>query len=278
MTLKVVPPEAVDAELFQHRMMVGDKPAGRNKAILVTARGPTGPVDCIVKLRALVENPALDPLPSLCEWLAAAIALHIGVTTPKAYDVNITSAFAEAVRDEEIRNAARKSLGSTFGSQFFGPPSSFTQWTAELPDTSLRDAAATLLAFDAFIHNPDRRTVNPNLLVGRDLVVGFDHGDAFSFVFPLIGAPDPAEDPVLGMLEHHALRPWVRKRQQNLDRFRVNLTALTDEVLAMIAEATPKSWQTGVAAGKLVQIIDVVRRRRDASQQWLAKVEAWLQK
>jgi hypothetical protein len=135
-----------------------------------------------------------------------------------------------------------------------------------------------LLAFDAFIHNPDRRVKNPNLLVGRNQIVALDHEMAFSFVHALLGAPDPAVDPLLEMLEHHALRSWVRKREQLLDRFRASLATVTDEALAMISGVTPKSWQVGPAAGKLEAIVDVLRRRRDATKDWLEQVEAWLQR
>ncbi len=278
--MKPVGPPRVDAEIFHRRMDVG-----RNHAILVGARGDDGLVDCIVKLDALVENKGVLPLPSLCEWLAAAMAAQLGVVAAPAYEVMISEAFAQALNDEELRMAAMQSIGSTFGSGFVPPPT--TQWTASLPDPALREPAATLLAFDAFIHNPDRRAIekSANLLVAREHLVAFDHGDAFSFLFTLFG-PDPAVDPLLDMLEAHALRDWIRRRGQRLDRFRVSLSNLTDEVLSQIADLTPKSWQGGYAVGKLDTILDVIRRRRDAAlnnknsatADWLGKVEVWLQK
>jgi hypothetical protein len=99
--ITIAGPAQVDAELFIRRMTTG-----RNKALLVTARGGAGSVDCVVKLRGLVENPALEPLPCLCEWLAAALALHMGITTPTPYEVNISKAFAQSIGDAEIKTAA----------------------------------------------------------------------------------------------------------------------------------------------------------------------------
>ena len=128
------------------------------------------------------------------------------------------------------------------------------------------------------IHNPDRRKTNPNLLVGRGEVIAFDHGDAFSFLLPVLFAPDPARDALDRIVDQHACREWLRHRQFSLDRFREALAALTDEVLGQIATATPSAWQSGAAAGKLGYILDVMKRRRDAAPEWLAKVEAWLNK
>ena len=61
-----------------------------------------------------------------------------------------------------------------------------------------------------------------------------------------------------------------------LKRFRDAVAALTDEVLDEIAQATPAAWQLGLATGKLVEIMEVMRRRRDAIDRWLPQVETWL--
>jgi hypothetical protein len=118
---------------------------------------------------------------------------------------------------------------------------------------------------------------NTNLLVARHDVFAFDHSDAFSFLFA-IGAPDPASDPLLSVLDHHALRGWVQQKGVGLERFRARLELLTDDVFAAIVAATPQSWQQGPAAGKLQVIVEVLRRRRDAVDQWLPRIEAWLEK
>ena len=268
-THKVQSPESVEAELFHRRM---DR--GRNQAILISARGANGLVECVVKLAAGLENPGLAPLPYLLEWLAAALAPHLGVRACRPYDVSIARAFADAIKDAGIREVALASLGSTFGSQFVASP--FTQWTAEMPHSELREPASTLIAFDAYIHNPDRRSDNPNVLVSRRELFAFDHGEAFSFLFAIGG--DAVKDPLFPMLDHHAMRAWLRRGTPTLERFRADLQGLTDEVLEAIVAATPPAWEEGAAAGKIARIVEVLRRRRDAMDQWLPKVEAWLQK
>ena len=250
--------------------------AGRNRALHVGARGDDGAlVDCIAKLPGLMENGMMHPLPSLLEWLGAGLAIELGVPTPAPYELIVAREFADSIRVDEVRVGAMQSLGSVFGSAFVRG----TQMVAgDLVDPSLRPAAAVLVAFDAFIHNFDRRADNPNLFLGRDSVVAFDHGDAFAFVWPLLGAPDPVTDPLLSLLDAHALAGCVRRRSApDLLDFRARLAALDDGRIDELGRATPPRWQTGAAEGKLQQILDILRRRRDAAGSWLPQVEAWMQ-
>lgn len=143
----------------------------------------------------------------------------------------------------------------------------------------LREAAVSLVAFDVFIHNPDRRITNPNLLVSRDTFLAIDHDDAFSFVLPILGnPPDPAEDPLYELLEQHVLARGLGRKVPPLDRFRAAVSAMTDDQLQAIGEVTPPAWQLGLSDGKLAKILDVMRRRRDALERWLPNVEARIQR
>lgn len=268
----VAPPRRVEAELLLRSMK-----AGRNGALLVQARtAEDAPVECVVKLKAAMaaDHGVLVPFPYLCEWFAAAMARVLGIHVPEPFELVVTKAFADALLDDKERTIARASIGSAFASGYVSK--GLTQHTKELPDPGLREPAAELAAFDMLIHNPDRRRSNPNLLVSRAELVAIDHGDAFSFVFPIFGAPDPAIDPLLTVVEEHAVRDWLRGTEFSLERFRDALTRLTDEVLAEIATGTPSAWQTGFAVGKSKEIVDVMKRRRDAAEKWLPQVEACL--
>lgn len=265
------PPPQVEAEVF-HRVLR----SGRNRALHLGARDAEGTlVDCVAKLPGLMENGTMHPLPSLLEWLGATLAIEFGIAAPASFEVIITSEFAASIGDPTIRAGVTRSTGSVYGGAFVpGVP----MVAGDLVDASLRIPAAELLAFDVFIHNVDRRAENTNLFLGRTAPVAFDHGDAFAFVWPLIGAPDPVTDPVLSIAQRHAFASTVRRRPPpSLRTFRASLAALTDESLALLEAATPTAWQTGLASGKLAQILDILRRRRDAVQEWLPMVEAWMQ-
>lgn len=176
------------------------------------------------------------------------------------------------------RELASTSLGSTFGSMYW--PGPLTQWTPNvLIPQELRAVALELVAFDVLIHNPDRRVENPNVLVSRQSLLAFDHGDAFSFLLPLLGsAIDPAVSPALDILEQHVFARGLGQKIPSLDRFRAAVAAITDEDLDAIDRATPASWKVGLADGKSGTIVQVMRRRRDAIDIWLPQVEAWIQR
>src|SRR5689334_3743409 len=100
---KVEPPECLEAEVFHRRM---DR--GRNKPLLISARGTSGLKQCVIKLTAGLELRTLAPLPFLCEWVAAALAPHLGVMAPLPYEVVITEAFAQVLQsvDPELGRLA----------------------------------------------------------------------------------------------------------------------------------------------------------------------------
>ena len=140
-----------------------------------------------------------------------------------------------------------------------------------------RRPAAHLVAFDLFIDNPDRRIGNANAFLTKDSIVAFDHEQAFSFIWPDLLRRDPAE-PHLAMLNQHAFAGLVRRRTSvKLEDFRRELGHLDDSRLKAIAEATPRNWQTGPAAGKLDVIIANLTKRRDAASTWLGALESWMQ-
>lgn len=256
-------PKILEAELFHRELQ------GQSRALVVTARSEEGdPVDCIVKLSSRLKFP---PTEHLREWLACALGAVLGIRVPTPYEVVITEDFANAIDDVEVRRDSLKSVGTIFGCSIFDAATQFT--ASDRLRSDLVASAAELLAFDVFIHNVDRRQQNHNVLVRRDEFVAFDHGDAFAFIFPVILAPDPAEDPCEGLVQQHVLRQSLRGIALPLEGFYAAVSGVSDEVFQQIRRLTPAGWQTGPAAGKLEEIIRVLRGRRDAVKRWLPMVE-----
>ena len=261
-------PKPLRAELFERELM------GQSKALLISARDDTGEaVSCVTKLDARLKFP---PTEHLREWLGCALGEVLGIRVPVPYRVLIESDFATGIKDAGTRSDALKSLGAAFGCSIF---SGATQWLSEgsLP-ADLQAPAAELLAFDMFIHNVDRRAQNHNVMVGREEVLAFDHGDAFAFIFPNIGAPPAATDPLVAVADQHVFRSALRGIELPLSGFYESLKTLTDDVFEEICALTPSEWQAGPAAGKLREICDVLRARRDSVHQWLPIVEQWVRK
>jgi hypothetical protein len=257
---RVTPPVRIEAELFNKQLS-----SGKSRPIVVSGRGASGAsVECVVKL---VPRLTIPPSEYLFEWVAVAIAKVLVIQTPDPFEVIITKDFAEAIDDPAVRTDAMKSVGSTFGCKFMA---GYSQWVGPL-QPELRVVGSDLLAFDVYIHNPDRRRDNPNVLATRNEIVAIDHGEAFSFLFA-IGGADPADDPLLAVVARHVFMQALKGQLTDLTGFRRALDGLSDAYLSAVASATPAEWQRGQASGKLAKILDVVKRRRDRLEKWLPPV------
>jgi hypothetical protein len=257
-------PPKLDAELFQKQLQ------GKSRALLLTCRSQGGTaVECVVKIDARLDRP---PAEHLCEWLAAALAAQLGITVPIAYRINLSLDFANSISEAPVRKDVAASVGATaFGSHLL---SGHTQWLTDgAVPAELREKAWELLAFDILIHNVDRRRSNPNVLHRRDEVVAIDHAEAFSFTVPIIGGAPPEADPLVRVVEQHVFRWALRGKEPQLDRFRAALAGLSDGILGEIADATPREWQQGAAAGLMQRIMRVMSKRRDLVDRWLPMVE-----
>jgi len=254
-------PTSVDAELAIERMR-----SGRNGAVRLSARDPQGiEVHVVVKPATRL---AMAPLEYLCEWVSSTIARALGVPTPEPYAVEIGQAFVDAISDAAIQRDFSGSLGPAFGSGFV--TGSYTQMVSGLALTAeQRASAALLLAFDLFVHNVDRQAKNPNLFVHRDGFLALDHDQACSFVLPIIGAPDHVEDPLLDVVERHVFRHSFRRTAMPVAEIAARIAALDDPFFAEMEKLTPPAWTAGRARGKIEQIVDVLRKRRDAVNRWL---------
>jgi len=263
---RFVKPRAVKAYGVSRRMR-----SGRNQPLLVLARDATGGVlRCVVKPRPRLAAP---PSEYLFEWLGSTLARRLGLTVPDPLAVTITSEFVSAA-SKPFRTELNGSVGLVFGSRF-------VTMTDRKPRShglvaSQRETAAQVLAFDVFIHNSDRRAVNNNLFIDRNDILLFDHELAFDFLLPIIGAVDPVLDHCPSIVEQHVFFDPLRQHPPKLDRFRAALARLDDNFFADLEAATPVEWTVDHARGKLSRIVEVLRRRRDAVDDWLPKVFACL--
>lgn len=251
--------ETVEAETFLRQME-----AGRNRAVALGCHGAED-VTCVVKLPTRLQGMA--PYTYLVEWYAAEIARALGILVPRSFCVRITPPFAQSVA--KACTDMTQSVGDVFGSEFCR---GFAQWPRNsLIPIEMRAAAAEIVAFDSFVHNIDRRAANPNLLAAQECFLAFDHDQAFSFIWDL-SKPKP-QDALLDALGTHAFAGGFGRKAPSLARFRVAVEALD---LPGLASGAPLAWQSGVAAGKLVQIVAFMQERQQAVDVWLPQVEAWI--
>lgn len=263
--MTVTPITWCDAEMFLRPMS-----AGRTKPISVRARTDAGDaVECVVKLASRLTMP---PVEYLAEWWAAAIGRELGVNVPAPLAVRLAPEFAETIDDREVAFHVRRSAGVVYGSTFVA---GYTQIAAGYPfSPALREDATRVLVFDTLIHNPDRRVENANLHMSRDRLLAFDHEQAFSFLLPLFGAPDPIDDPCADIIGKHALRAILREGMDGIAEAAASLARLDDQFFADLEAATPAEWTQGHALGKIDRLAQVLQARRDAARRWVPQVEA----
>jgi hypothetical protein len=214
----------------------------------------------------------MPPSEYLFEWLGSAIASRMGIATPEPLVVAITPALVSSAPDA-FRDELQRSIGLVFGSHFLGVGQQMPR-ADHLSSLELK-RAARILAFDVLIHNADRRAVNPNLLIDRDELVVFDHELAFGFLLA-IGAPDPVTDHCPEIVVSHALRQAALRAPPKPAAIRRAIALLSDGFFTDLEAVTPVEWTVDGARGKLDKLVDVLKQRRDAVDEWLPKVLACL--
>jgi hypothetical protein len=107
---------------------------------------------------------------------------------------------------------------------------------------NLKQLAAEIFAFDAFIQNPDRGD-RPNILWKGDELYIIDHEMGFSFILEILPLSKPWQITSLGFMKNHLFYGSLKGQELNLDRFRGALELLSDNVMAGITENVPIEWR-----------------------------------
>jgi hypothetical protein len=219
-----------------------------------------GSTEYVVKLRGSIDTGGIG---LACELVTSEVARFLDLPVPDPAIVEITEEFAHSVPEEASREALRKSLGLNFGSRFLS--GGYITWPkGKLVPPALRPVASEVIAFDAFIQNPDRTAQRPNLLWKDEELVLFDHELAFSFLYSIGGPAEPWADSFEGSLRSHVFYQPLKSLLAPLDRFQGAVDALADDRIYAMIRAVPPEWCTGSEGeGKLTRIGEYLARRRD---------------
>lgn len=232
---------------------------GKSRAVaVVTEEGIT----CVVKPR---ENLLLAPLEYALEAYGTLLAGRLGIPTPECFAVRIGDDLARTVP------TLSRSVGLVFGSRYLASAMPWPTGLKPLPPY-LREPAARLLAFDIFIHNPDRKKgTNPNLFERGNGFVAYDYEQAFGFAWAqLIGAPPPSSDPLLDVVQAHVFAHLFGQPDPcRLDGFKADLLGLGDAELADIAGFIPEAWRSERNREIISTIVAVLQQRKNAPSPWL---------
>ena len=220
-----------------------------------------GPVEYVVKLRGSIDTGGVG---LAAELVASELARFLDLSVPEPAIVEVTEEFARSVPDEASREALRRSLGLNFGSRYLS--GGYMTWPkGKLVLPALRPVASEIIAFDAFIQNPDRTADRPNLLWKDEELVLFDHELAFSFLYAIGRSAEPWTDSFEGPLRSHVFYLPLKSLLAPLDRFQGAVDALADDRIHAIIQAVPPEWCAGSEGErKVARIGEYLAQRRDA--------------
>lgn len=263
----------VRAEAFERKEF-----GGRNRAVSLVCRTEDGTVlVCVTKLRGRVAPEAAFWI----EWAAGLIADELGVFVPPRYVVEVSEGFARVLA-KSLGGTAADYVGPSFGIEYVPNTTPVLDQGVAL-DAHLREPAAAVMVFDAFIDNVDRRRDNPNCLIEAHAglgsrIVAIDHDCAFAGLYlPLIGQGGP----VLGwpddLMQKHVFLQRFGNSNPSIEAIRAKIAALSDAFLDGLTSKVPPLWLLGSADASLRRVIIRLKERRDTIDTWFPKVEKWVQ-
>lgn len=215
---------------------------GATRPCVFTCQDATGQGvgDFVVKFRSEVRGQETG---LLFEFLAAQLAIRLGIPMPAPALIELDSLLAEATPDTAVAARIRASVGLNFGTRFLTP--GYVTWRKnDSVPLTLRQTAIEIMAFDVVIDNPDRRQEKPNLLWKDDEMFVFDHEVAFAFTRLIGMQPLPFDDAGMVFLHNHPLYQGMRGQDVDLRRFVGELESWSDEEITTVCNQVPREFGT----------------------------------
>lgn len=185
----------------------------------------------VVKFRGAGQGPRA----LVAEWLAGEIARALDLPVPELVVIDVDPGIGDAEPDEELQDLVHRSGGLNLGLDFLPGALPFNPAADPVVDP---DFAARVVWFDAFVTNPDRSVVNPNLLDWHGRTWLIDHGAAL-YVHHTWRDPDEHAARAFERTRDHVLLPYAAA----LATVDAGLAARLDGGLfERLAAAIPDAW------------------------------------
>jgi HipA-like protein len=211
------------------------------------------------------------PRALVAEWLAGEIARAVGLTVPDLVFIDVDPGLGDAEPDEELQDLVHRSGGLNLGLDFL--PGALMFNPGADPDVD-PDEAADVVWLDAFVTNPDRTAVNPNLLIWHGRTWLIDHGAAL-YVHHAWRDPDAHAERPFERIRDHVLLPFASDVAAASDRLSLRLgTALFDELVSAIPDAwLPDDRTIGDAAAQRRAYVRYLERRLAARHRFVEEAD-----
>jgi len=213
------------------------------------------------KLRGAAQGVA----PLIAELIVAELAELLSLAVPKRALVTLPPEVPSVDQNDELRDLLSRSTGVNVGFVMLEAARNLTR--AEYESVPL-DVAATTLWLDTLVHNLDRSTSNPNVMVRRGVYWLIDHGAALPFHHDWRGVSE--QSPRVPYAASAHVFGWTAPVLPS-----VHATAaarLSREAIARAVSVVPDELLEATDPG---MAIDPVRRRAMYAA-WLWKRRQWM--
>ena len=175
------------------------------------------------------------PRALVAEWLAGEIGRALGVLVPDLVLIDVDAGLGDAEPDEELQDLVHRSGGLNLGLDFL--PGALTFNPGAVPDVDPA-LAADVVWLDAFVTNPDRSPVNPNLLLWHGRIWLIDHGAAL-YIHHTWRDVDAGAEGTFERIRDHVLLPFAGPMDEADDRLADRLDV---DLFTTLAAAIPDAW------------------------------------
>ncbi|HET9084927.1 MAG TPA: HipA family kinase [Candidatus Limnocylindrales bacterium] len=221
----------------------------------------------VVKFRGAGQGPRA----LVAEWLAGEIARAAGLIVPDLVFIDVDAGLGDAEPDEELQDLVHRSGGLNLGLDFLPGALMFNPGADPMVDP---DEAADVVWVDAFVTNPDRTAVNPNLLVWHGRTWLIDHGAAL-YVHHAWRDPDAHAEGAFERVRDHVLLPFAGEVAAADDRLSPRLgTFLFEELVSAIPDTwLPDDPTIGDAAAQRRAYVRYLDRRLAARHRFVEEAD-----
>jgi len=211
------------------------------------------------------------PRALVAEWMSGEIARAVGLTVPELVFIDIDPGLGDAEPDEELQDLVHRSGGLNLGLDFL--PGALMFNPGADPDVDA-DEAADVVWLDAFITNPDRTAVNPNLLIWHGRTWLIDHGAAL-YVHHAWRDPDTHAEGAFERIRHHVLLPFAGEVSAADERLSSRLgMGLFEELVSAIPDPwLPDDPTIGDAGAQRRAYVRYLDRRLAARQRFVEEAD-----
>ncbi|MET4181717.1 hypothetical protein ABIB94_003818 [Bradyrhizobium sp. JR7.2] len=211
------------------------------------------------------------------EMLGSLLAADVGLTIQEPFFVQLSTEFCDSIPFPAIKARLTSSCPLAFacldaGKQWRG-------WNATDRISPAQEAAAvSIMAFDAFTGNSDRRPGNPNLLVKDQAWRLIDHENSFSYRLRLFPRCQPwVVGNLAGMIapgspgEHIFASHLIGRETLSFAPIKASWLDLSDARLAQYDAMLPAEWDA--TRPHLLEALDHIRRVREAVDPCLTELQ-----